>query len=94
MSQSDNEAIVNSAVRKSIIRLLPFLALMYVMAYLDRANIGFAKDAVQVDTGMSTAADAGGEGVFFIGYALFEVPSNMFLYRVGAGLWMSRIMVT
>lgn len=52
MSQSDNEKVVNSAVKKSIVRLLPFLALMYVMAYLDRANIGFAKDAFQVDTGL------------------------------------------
>ncbi|MDJ1654888.1 MFS transporter [Raoultella sp. Ech2A] len=94
MSQSDNEKIVNSAVKKSIIRLLPFLALMYVMAYLDRANIGFAKDAFQVDTGLSNAAYAFGAGVFFIGYALFEVPSNILLYKVGARLWLSRIMVT
>lgn len=94
MSKSDNEKIVNSAVKKSIIRLLPFLALMYVMAYLDRANIGFAKEAFQVDTGLSNAAYAFGAGVFFIGYALFEVPSNIFLYKVGARLWLSRIMVT
>jgi len=94
MSQTEDDKVVNSAVRKSIIRLLPFLALMYVMAYLDRANIGFAKEAFQVDTGLSNAAYAFGAGVFFIGYALFEVPSNILLYKVGARVWLSRIMVT
>lgn len=94
MRQDDNDKIVASAIRKSIIRLLPFLALMYVMAYLDRANIGFAKDAFQVDTGLSNAAYAFGAGVFFIGYAIFEVPSNILLYKIGARLWLSRIMVT
>ncbi|WP_272673627.1 MFS transporter [Providencia sp. PROV031] len=94
MNLNNNEAILNSAVRKSIIKLLPFLALMYVMAYLDRANIGFAKDAYQLDTGLSNAAYAFGAGVFFIGYALFEVPSNILLYKVGSRMWLSRIMVT
>ncbi|MGF7483580.1 MFS transporter [Providencia sp. SP181] len=94
MNLNNNEAILNSAVRKSIVKLLPFLALMYVMAYLDRANIGFAKDAYQLDTGLSNAAYAFGAGVFFIGYALFEVPSNILLYKVGSRMWLSRIMVT
>ncbi len=94
MSQTDDEIVVNSAIRKSIIRLLPFLVLMYVMAFLDRANIGFAKDVFQSDTGLSNAAYAFGAGVFFIGYALFEVPSNIILYKVGARWWLSRIMFT
>jgi sugar phosphate permease len=67
---------------------------MYVLAFLDRANIGFAQKALQHDTGLSNAAFAFGAGVFFIGYALFEVPSNLLLHRVGARLWMCRIMVT
>jgi sugar phosphate permease len=75
-------------------RLLPFLLLMYVLAFLDRANIGFAQKALQQDTGLTNAAFAFGAGVFFLGYAIFEVPSNLLLHRVGAKLWMCRIMVT
>jgi sugar phosphate permease len=75
-------------------RLLPFLLLMYIMAFLDRANVGFARQAFQADTGIGDAAFAFGAGVFFIGYALLEVPSNLILHKVGARLWMCRIMVT
>jgi len=75
-------------------RLLPFLLLMYVLAFLDRANVGFAKKAFQVDTGISDAAFAFGASIFFIGYALFEVPSNLIMHKVGARAWMCRIMVT
>jgi sugar phosphate permease len=82
---------INSKVMR---RLLPFLLLMYLLAFLDRANIGFAQKALQHDTGLSNAAFAFGAGVFFIGYALFEVPSNLLLHRVGARVWMCRIMVT
>ncbi|CAB3656535.1 MFS transporter [Paraburkholderia sp. SIMBA_055] len=84
------EAITSKVMR----RLLPFLLLMYVLAFLDRANIGFAQKALQHDTGLSNAAFAFGAGVFFVGYALFEVPSNLLLHRVGARAWMCRIMVT
>lgn len=79
---------------KAIRRLVPFLLLMYVLAFLDRANIGFAKQAFQLDTGVSNAAYAFGAGIFFIGYALFEVPSNLIMHKVGARAWMCRIMVT
>ncbi|WP_321813299.1 MULTISPECIES: MFS transporter [unclassified Paraburkholderia] len=79
---------------KAMRRLLPFLLLMYVLAFLDRANIGFAQKALQHDTGLSDAAFAFGAGVFFVGYALFEVPSNLLLHRMGARIWMCRIMVT
>ncbi|WNW10241.1 MFS transporter [Pseudomonas sp. DTU_2021_1001937_2_SI_NGA_ILE_001] len=75
-------------------RLLPFLLLMYIMAFLDRANVGFAKQTFQADTGIGDAAFAFGAGVFFVGYALLEVPSNLIMHRVGARLWMCRIMVT
>jgi MFS family permease len=79
---------------KAIKRLVPFLLLMYVLAFLDRANVGFAKKAFQLDTGLSDTMFAFGAGVFFIGYALFEVPSNLIMHRVGARAWMCRIMVT
>jgi len=86
--------VVEGAVRKAMRHLLPFLLLMYVLAFLDRANIGFAQKALQQDSGLSDTAFAFGAGVFFAGYALFEVPSNLLLHRVGARVWMGRIMVT
>ncbi len=86
--------LVDSAVGKATRRLLPFLAFMLILAFLDRANIGFAKDDLQADTGLSDAAYAFGAGVFYIGYALFEVPSNLVLHKVGARLWLSRIMIS
>ena len=89
-SQSSLAPIVSKVIR----RLLPFLLLMYVLAFLDRANVGFAKKAFQLDTGISDAAFAFGAGIFFIGYALLEVPSNLIMHRVGARMWMCRIMVT
>ena len=82
------------AWRKAGWRLLPFLLLLYIVAFLDRANIGFAKQTYLADTGLTEAAYAFGAGVFFAGYALLEVPSNLILHRVGARLWMCRIMVT
>jgi len=75
-------------------RLLPFLGACYLIAYLDRVNVGFAKLHMLTDLRMSEAAYGFGAGVFFVGYFLFEVPSNLALHRVGARLWIARIMVT
>src|SRR3954453_934700 len=83
-----------ATVAKVTRRLLPFLLLMYVLSFLDRANVGFAKKAFQLDTGLSDAAYAFGAGIFFLSYALLEVPSNMIMHKVGARIWMCRIMVT
>jgi len=83
-----------SATGKAFAKLLPFLILMYIVAFLDRSNIGSAKQALHTDVGVSDAMFAFGAGVFFVGYALFEIPSNLILYRVGAKRWMARIMVT
>lgn len=90
----EKENKLDRAVNKAAWRLLPFLCLMFLMAFLDRTNIGFAKAQFQIDTGLSNAAYAFGAGVFFFGYALFEVPSNMLLYKFGARRWLARIMVT
>jgi sugar phosphate permease len=91
----DDSASADRVVTSRVMRrLLPFLLLMYILAFLDRANLGFAQKALQQDTGLSNAAFAFGAGVFFIGYAMLEVPSNLLLHRVGAKLWMCRIMVT
>ncbi|NYD68474.1 MFS transporter [Agromyces atrinae] len=83
-----------AVVRKVTFRLIPILLLMYILAFLDRANLGFAKVAWQADTGISDAAYALGAGIFFLGYALFEVPSNLIMRRVGAKIWLARIMVS
>lgn len=82
------------AYRKVTLRLLPFLMLCYVTAYLDRVNVGFAKLEMLGDLGFSETAYGLGAGMFFIGYFLFEVPSNLILHRVGARLWIGRIMIT
>lgn len=86
--------VLASAIRKAAWRLLPFLLLLYILAFIDRVNVGYAKQALMRDTGLSETVYAFGASVFFIGYALFEVPSNLIMHRVGARAWMCRIMVT
>jgi ACS family tartrate transporter-like MFS transporter len=81
-------------IAKVIRRLIPFIFLCYVVAYVDRVNIGFAANAMQRDLGLSDSAYGIGAGLFFFGYFLFEVPSNLILERVGARRWIARIMVT
>jgi D-galactonate transporter len=75
-------------------RLLPFLFLCYVVAYLDRVNVGFAKLQMLADLQFSETIYGLGAGIFFIGYFFFEVPSNIIMHRVGARIWIGRIMIT
>jgi sugar phosphate permease len=82
------------ATKKVFRRLIPFLLLMYVIAFLDRSNVSFAQAEFQTDFGISAAAYAFGAGLFFVGYAIFEVPSNILLHKVGARWWLARIMVS
>jgi MFS family permease len=86
--------VAERAYAKVTRRLMPFLGASYLIAYLDRVNISFAKLHMLADLGLSEAAYGFGAGVFFVGYFLFEVPSNLALHRVGARLWIARIMVT
>src|SRR3982750_1968772 len=72
------------ATKKVFRRLVPFLLLMYVIAFLDRSNVSFAQQEFEADFGISTASYAFGAGLFFVGYAIFEIPSNLLLHRVGA----------
>lgn len=74
-------------------RLLPFLLACYMFAYLDRVNVGFAKFQMQSDLGFSDAAYGVGAGIFFLGYVLFELPSNLLLPKIGARKTFSRILV-
>jgi MFS family permease len=76
------------------VRLIPFLFLCYILAYLDRVNVGFAKLQMLKDLSMSDAAFATGAGIFFIGYFFFEVPSNVLLKKFGARMWIARIMIS
>jgi ACS family tartrate transporter-like MFS transporter len=85
--------LARTAVNRAIRRLVPFIFICYVVAYIDRVNIGFAATELQRDLGLSDAVFGLGAGLFFLGYCLFEIPSNLVLDRMGARLWMARIMV-
>ena len=84
----------NATYQKVTRRLIPFLVLCYVVSYLDRINVGFAKLQMLSDLGFSETVFGLGAGIFFIGYFFFEVPSNIIMHRVGARVWIARIMVT
>jgi MFS transporter, ACS family, tartrate transporter len=75
-------------------RLLPFLGLLYIVSFLDRVNVSFAKLTMSESIGLDDAAYAFGAGIFFLGYFLFEIPSNLILQRVGARRWIARIMIS
>ncbi len=87
-------ALLAAATRKATLRLIPFLFLLYIVAYLDRINVSFAALTMNADLGLSQTAYGLGAGIFFLGYVLFEVPSNLILERVGPRLWITRIMLT
>ncbi|EYS96321.1 MFS transporter [Cupriavidus sp. SK-4] len=90
----DTYAFEDATYRKVALRFIPFLMLCYVVAYLDRVNIGIAKLNMLADLQFSEAAYGLGAGLFFIGYMLFEVPSNLIMHRVGARRWIARIMIS
>ena len=81
-------------VRRVMTRLIPLLGLIYMVAYIDRQNVSYAKLQMVGDLGLSEAAYGLGAALFFIGYCLFEIPSNLVLERVGARLWFARIMAS
>ena len=91
---SAGEAQADAVYRKVKWRLIPFLMACYVVAYLDRVNVGFAKLGMSDELGIGEAAYGLGAGIFFIGYFLFEIPSNMALHRFGARRWIARIMIS
>jgi MFS transporter, ACS family, tartrate transporter len=88
-----NEEREQRVFKRVVGRLVPFMFLCYVVAYIDRVNIGFAADQMQKDLGMSNSVYGFGAGLFFLGYFLFEIPSNLILERVGARRWIARIMI-
>jgi ACS family tartrate transporter-like MFS transporter len=86
--------IGSAALGKVSLRIIPFLSLLYFVAFIDRSNISFAADGMKHDLGFSAYVYGLGSGIFFIGYVLFEVPSNLILHRVGARRWIARIAIT
>ncbi|MEP6494425.1 MAG: MFS transporter [bacterium] len=88
------DAIERATMRTVTLRVLPILFVLYIAAFLDRTNLGLASLQMNRDIGLSSAAYGFGAGVFFVGYGLFEVPSNVILARVGARRWIARIAIT
>jgi ACS family tartrate transporter-like MFS transporter len=86
--------VLDGAIRKAAWRLMPFLCLLYLVNYLDRVNISFAALTMNSSLGLSATVFGIGAGMFFVGYVVCEVPSNLVLARVGARRWIGRIMVT
>ena len=87
-------SVQTTTLRTLRFRLIPFLFLLYIVCYLDRVNVGFAALEMNRDLGFSPSVYGFGAGVFFLGYALLEVPSNLLLSRVGARRWIARIMIS
>ncbi|MBF6028560.1 MFS transporter [Pseudomonas sp. P115] len=90
----ESDPVLARAVRKVKGHVLPLFVVMFILNYIDRVNIGFVRTHMEHDLGIGAAAYGFGAGLFFIGYALFEVPSNMLLQKVGARIWLTRIMFT
>ncbi|MEN8490837.1 MFS transporter [Brucella melitensis] len=88
------EVVENMTYRKVAFRIIPLLMICYIIAYLDRVNVGFAKLQMSEELGFSEAIYGLGAGLFFIGYFFFEIPSNILLHKLGARLWIARIMIT
>ena len=86
----EEQAVVEKAAR----HLIPLMGLLYVVSFLDRVNVSYAALTMNADIGLSARAFGLGAGIFFIGYFIFEVPSNLILHRVGARIWIARILVT
>src|SRR5918993_3281625 len=89
LTAAEQRAVITRVTR----RLIAFAFICYVVAYIDRVNIGFAAGALQRDLGLSATEYGLGAGLFFLGYCLFEIPSNLILDRVGARRWIARIMI-
>ena len=89
-----NSHLEKRVMRKVTLRIVPFIMLLYFIAFLDRVNIGFAALTMNQDLGFSPTVFGFGAGIFFLGYFLFEVPSNLILHKVGARIWIARVMIS
>ncbi|MBI6856255.1 MFS transporter, partial [Pseudomonas cichorii] len=89
---SDEEG--EKLLRRVMLRILPFIFLCYVISYLDRTNVGFAAISMNKDLGLTATMFGWAAGLFFFGYFIFEIPSNLLMQRFGARVWIARIMIT
>lgn len=92
-AQTSTGANLASALRKARWRIMPLICVLYFIAYLDRNNVGFAREEMSQDIGLTATAFGLGAGLFFVGYTLFEIPSNAGMHRFGARRWISRILI-
>ena len=88
------DPVEKTTIRKIYVRLLPLLFVAYFICYLDRINVGFAALTMNTDLGFTATVYALGATAFFWGYCLFEVPSNIILEKLGARIWIARIMIS
>src|ERR1700744_964506 len=88
------DAVLQSAVRKAALRFVPLLTVAYLFNYLDRTSLSVAALTMNQQLGLTPAQFGLAAGVFFLGYSVFEIPSNLMLYRVGARRWIARIMIS
>ena len=86
-------SIGTQTIRKLQIRILPYILLLYIISFLDRLNIGFAALTMNKELGITSQQFGLVVGVFFISYSLFEIPSNLILHKVGARVWIARILI-
>lgn len=93
-SEYSEKYLEKRAIRRITLRLIPFMFVLYIVAYIDRVNVGFAALQMNAELKLSNAVFGFGSGIFFIGYFLFEIPSNLILHRIGARVWIARIMIT
>src|SRR3989442_14369768 len=87
-------SIVTKTIQKVRIRILPFVFLLFVVALLDRVNIGFAALTMNKELAITSQQFGLIFGIFFVGYFLFEIPSNLLLHKIGARIWIARILIT
>ena len=88
------DAALQSAVQKAALRFVPLLTIAYLFNYLDRTSLGFAALTMNQQLGLTPSQFGLAAGIFFLGYSVFEIPSNLLLYKVGARRWLARIMIT
>src|SRR5665213_4529829 len=89
-----SDAVLQSAIRKAALRFVPLLTIAYLFNYLDRTSLGFAALTMNKQLGLTPSQFGFAAGILFLGYTLFEIPSNLMLYRVGARRWLARIMIS
>ena len=88
------DTIETRTIRKVGIRLLPLLFILYAVAFIDRINIGFAALTMNRELAISSEQFGLIAGIFFFGYVIFEIPSNLLMHRIGARIWIARILLT